>query len=492
MRLVPVRSRFSTPTPLQRSIPRRRSKSAMGYFVVFFMLFAAGAALITAVIDPLQFYHRPSWYVPLLSEQERYQNPGLALHYDYDTIIIGTSMTENFLPSETGQALGGTVLKLSMEGSTVDEHYKMAALALRTGKVKQVLWGLDYFSLKLSSGADSDFPDYLYDGKLWTDYRYWFNYSVYKQFGSSLKAMLAGESGPDLEHLNNWDSKVTYGRELVAKSFLKAGETEQYFGLNEENVDELKEHFNTYILPLVKDYPDVKFMFYYPPYSIMRQTAWYAGNPERFANQLIMRKWMYEQFKTYSNVRLYDFQTAQDWTFNLDLYKDLSHHSGKLNQSIAEAIGRDDPAYRVTDLNVDALNELLDNQAKSAAVDAEGNVKSFHVLWNGKPFTYSCRYMQQNELWISAKEAGAKIGADVVWDADTRTAALSTGSHSVQFRIGSKTAIVNGTVRELKSAPLLLGGKALVPLSFVAEAFGNSVSVAESGDEIELIISGSD
>ncbi|WP_425415282.1 copper amine oxidase N-terminal domain-containing protein [Paenibacillus stellifer] len=63
------------------------------------------------------------------------------------------------------------------------------------------------------------------------------------------------------------------------------------------------------------------------------------------------------------------------------------------------------------------------------------------------------------------------------WKMNARTVTLSTGSCSVQFRVGSKTAIVNGTSRELKSAPLLLSGKALVPLSFVAEAFGDSVHI---------------
>lgn len=121
-----------------------------------FQLVSASNGADYCFYRPITIYHRPSWYTPLLSEEERYQNPGLAKNYDYDNIIIGTSMTENFLPSQVDASLGGTTLKLSMEGSTVDEHYKIAKLALETGKVKQVLWGLDYFSLKLATAEDEE------------------------------------------------------------------------------------------------------------------------------------------------------------------------------------------------------------------------------------------------------------------------------------------------------------------------------------------------
>ncbi|MBW4082897.1 copper amine oxidase N-terminal domain-containing protein [Paenibacillus sp. S150] len=451
-----------------------RSKSLMALFLLFSLLFATLAALLTAFIDPLQFYHQPSWYTPLLSEEERYQNPGLAKNFDYDNIIIGTSMTQNFLPSQVSGQIGGTTLKLSMEGSTVDEHYQIARLALKTGKVKQVIWGLDYFSLKLeTSDASGEFPDYLYDGKLWTDYKYWFNASVYWQFALSVKSMLTGTPGKDLEHLNNWNDEVVFGKRHVAKSYLAVSDSEQYFGLNEESTGQLQENFSTYILPLLKEYPDVKFYFYYPPYSVMRQVAWYAGNPVRFSNQLMMRAWMYEQFRQLDNVTLYDFQSEQEWTFNLDLYKDLSHHSGEVNGWIAEAIGRQDAKYLVTGDNVNTLNEKLEAQAASAVIDGSGNVYQGSVEVNGNPVSFTSRLIQGNgQLWLSAKEIAAALGAEVEWDAAGKTVTVDSGGHSIVMTIGSSKALVDGTEFALEAAPLLAGGKALIPLAFTAEKLG--------------------
>lgn len=460
-----------------------RSKQLFLLFLLFLLLAAASAALFIAFVDPLQFYHKSSWYTPLLSEEERYQNPGLAKNYDYDNIIIGTSMTENFLPSQVDQSIGGTTLKLSMEGSTVDEHYRIARLALETGKVKQVIWGLDYFSLKLESEEDADdFPGYLYDGKLWNDYSYWFNFSVYKQFALSIKSMLTGTSGQDLEHLNNWNDEAAFGKSYVAKSYLKASDSELYFGLNEESTDQLQEHFNTYILPLLQAYPDVKFHFYYPPYSVMRQVAWYSNNPVRFTNQLVMRKWMYQQFSQFDNVSLYDFQSESAWTFNLDLYKDLSHHSGEVNRWIAEAIGAGDSRYLVTDHNIDGFNKLLETQAQSAAIDSSGNLFQCSALVNGQNMDFTVRLMQGGEeLWLSAKDIAAALGASVEWDAASKTVTITSEAHSVALTLGSTETLVDGASTALDAAPLLVGGKALIPLAFTAEKLGWEVSTERAG-----------
>ncbi|AIQ53717.1 copper amine oxidase N-terminal domain-containing protein [Paenibacillus sp. FSL R7-0331] len=483
----PVISAKSTAQP--RGL-HTRSRQLMLLFLLFLALTAAAAALLTAFLDPLQFYHKSSWYTPLFSEEERYQNPGLAKNYDYDNIIIGTSMTENFLPAQVNQSIGGTTLKLSMEGSTVDEHYKIARLALETGQVKQVIWGLDYFSLKLETeSASADFPDYLYDNKLWNDYRYWFNSSVYRQFALSIKSMLEGTAGKELELLNNWNEEVSFGKKNAAEAYLQASDNELYFGVNEEGTDQLKEHFNTYILPLLEAYPDVKFHFYYPPYSVMRQVAWYNDNPVRFANQLVMRKWMYGQFSRYSNVSLYDFQSASGWTYNLDLYKDLSHHSGEVNSRIAEAIGIRDSDYLVTDDNIDRFNGLLEAQAGSAAIDTSGNVYTCSVIIDGHKLAFTARLIQGNqELWLSAKEIAAALGAEVTWDPVSKTVSVSNQQHTVVFTLGSKAALADGISLALEAAPLLAGGKALIPLSFTAEKLGWNLSYAKDGTAIHYIL----
>jgi len=89
--------------------------------------------LINFIIDPLQFYHS-AFYKPVFSKQQRYQNPGLVKNYKYDTIIIGSSMSENNVPSYLNAKMEVNALKLSIMGSSAKEQYIIAILAQDTGK----------------------------------------------------------------------------------------------------------------------------------------------------------------------------------------------------------------------------------------------------------------------------------------------------------------------------------------------------------------------
>jgi len=459
-------------------------------FAALAVLFAAVVASATVIIDPLQFYHKATWYDPVFSNEQRYQNPGLARNYAYDTIIIGTSMTENFVPSRVGEALGGQVLKLSIRGSTADEHRKIANVALETGKVRKVLWGLDYFSLK--RGGVVDFPAYMYDDKLWNDYPYLFNYSVYEQFLKSVKRKLDGHPPQNLDNMYSWDKMVVYGKGPVAKSFATAAQQEIYFGLNEESLDEIKRSFTDNILSVVQEHPEVEFYFYYPPYSALRQVVWYNTNPVRFENQLTMRKWMYEQFAQHPNVKLYDFQVERDWTYDLDLYKDLSHHKGELNQLIAEAIGKDDPAYRVTDETIDDRNEALSRDASTATIDEENHVVNIEILKDGEtaPFFHK-RLTANGQVLVSAKEASKLFGLALAWDKAKKQLGFNGGKTSIAMTIGESTATVNQRQTELEAPAMLIEGTSYVPLKFLAGQLGfravQSAEPYDGGRELHVI-----
>ena len=57
---------------------------------------------ITVIVDPYFHYHKPltSLEYPLRSERQRYINDGILKNFDYNAIIVGSSMTENFKSSQ--------------------------------------------------------------------------------------------------------------------------------------------------------------------------------------------------------------------------------------------------------------------------------------------------------------------------------------------------------------------------------------------------------
>lgn len=483
----------STPKPVstRKATHTSRAKAMLLQFGVLSIALIALVIGVTAVLDPLQFYRKATWYKPVFSGDARYQNPGIAKNYDYDTIIIGTSMTQNFLPSEVGQALGGTVMKLSIEGSTADEHYATAKLALETGKVKKILWGLDYFSLKANTEqASEQFPSYMYDDSVWNDYKYLFNYSVYDKLFKSLYGRLLGNKGYELEYLNNWNHKATFGTEEVMKAYKKASQQDVYFGINEESLDVVKKSFTDYILSLVKAYPDVEFYFYYPPYSILRQTVWYESNTTRFENQITMRKWMFEQISNHANVKLYDFQAESEWTYDLELFKDLSHHKQDVNSWIAAAIGRDDLKYRVTSENIDKLNSKLKADTLRAMVTSDSEVRNMVATVNGEEAMFSKRaWAGKQDLMVPVKELVKALDAKWSWDKNSRTMQLSSKGHKLQMTVGKAEAITPSGNLSMESPPQLIDGVTMIPLVWVAKQLGWHAQIDEEMYETRIDLS---
>lgn len=58
-------------------------------------------------VDPFIHYHKPltnAYFYPL--DNQRSQNDGILKHFEYNALITGTSMTENFKTSELDELFG--------------------------------------------------------------------------------------------------------------------------------------------------------------------------------------------------------------------------------------------------------------------------------------------------------------------------------------------------------------------------------------------------
>ena len=78
---------------------------------------------VVVLVDPFEIYH-PAWfYQPAYSSAtQAYSNAGIAKTHEYDSVIIGTSVSENCTPSVYDAALGGRFVKLCMNGGTARER----------------------------------------------------------------------------------------------------------------------------------------------------------------------------------------------------------------------------------------------------------------------------------------------------------------------------------------------------------------------------------
>ncbi|MDT3427355.1 hypothetical protein J2Z22_002906 [Paenibacillus forsythiae] len=469
---------------------KTKFKKFIFQFLGMILVFAVLVGAFVYIVDPLQFYRKAGFYTPKYSWQERYQNPGLARNFEYDTIILGSSMTENFMPSDVSEKLKGNALKLSIEGSTAKEQFLTAQVAFRTGQVKQVLWGIDYFAFRGNHVTDQgDFPHYLYDTNPLDDYKYIFNESNIKTAFAALtkprpKPKSKATEQASLERLYNWDKSVTYGRERVIKNWKAARNNEAAYGNNEDPLELVKQSFNDNVLSLVKAHPETKFYLYYPPYSVLRQQIWYITNPQRYANQLEMKRYIFEQLSAYSNVSIYEFQTDSDITYDLDQYKDLSHHSGAINSLIVDEISKGN--HRVTADNLEQNIKLLQRQAENVVVNtAEGTVYSIDVRLNGKEQSFGFLPPATGDIIMAPLKAYAQmLGASFDYNIDNKLITLAKGGITAEITVGSDEAIVDGRTVKLAAAVENKIGVMAAPLESIASLFGGTVTFGEPKDKL--------
>lgn len=76
------------------------------------------------------------------------------------------------------------------------------------------------------------------------------------------------------------------------------------------------------------------------------------------------------------------------------------------------------------------------------------------------------------------------LGGSVAWDEETNTAVLAKGEKAIFITIGSKTAFVNTAKHTLDTEPIIIDGRTMLPIRFVAENLGFTVTWNESTSEI--------
>lgn len=134
----------------------------------------------------------------------------------------------------------------------------------------------------------------------------------------------------------------------------------------EQPILDLSQALNAFDLTLkanIEKYPKKIFIFYLPPFSILFYTK------SDLKDQLIFRDEIARRLLQYPNVRLYDFQTAQEITHNLDIYSDLTHYNARTNNWIIRQIAAGNYLIR-NDSELLKASEVLRKQAQSYDFDA--------------------------------------------------------------------------------------------------------------------------
>lgn len=308
-------------------------------------------------IDPFFHYHEPNteaYYYEL--DNERSQNDGICKHFEYDALITGTSMTDNFKTSEMDELFGTQSVKVPYSGASYKEINDNLRTALQhNSRLGTIVRGLDmgkFFEKSDLIRTDlGEYPTYLYDDNPLNDVRYLLNRNVvFDRIYPMMMANDAEDFVPGITSFDayaNWMGHNTFGvRDTLARSVLDFT-WQGIEGLSEEEKAEMDRSIEQNITSLARAYPDVTFYYFFPPYSAL----WWQEVVERgtLDRQLEAERYYIEQILECDNIHLFSFNNRTDITTDLNHYKDKWHYASWVNSLILKWMH--DDQYRLTKEN---------------------------------------------------------------------------------------------------------------------------------------------
>lgn len=294
---------------------------------------------ITIYVDPLFHFHGPLKNLQYPLYDERYMNDGIVRHFEYDSVMTGTSLTENFNPSVFDQHYGTKTVKVPFSGGTYKEVNDIVEKAFRCNPdIKYVIRGLD--GNKLISDKDSmnydEYPSYLYDNNPFNDVKYVLNKDLYVKYTEYVFTfMRLGGNSTSFDTYKNWSGQYEYGVDQVLESYERP-EREEEKPLTEEDIKMLKDNLMQNVIAPAANHPDTTFYYIIPPYSICYfDSLQRTGDLEKYIDGWQIA---FEEMLQYDNIRLYSFTNMPEIVENLGYYKDVVHYNQEISDFIMESI----------------------------------------------------------------------------------------------------------------------------------------------------------
>jgi len=347
------------------------SKKFIGLIVIFSFLIVGFVGMVNYIIDPFLQYRIPTFYpISYDSDKQRYKNGGFAKNLPYDSLILGTSMTENFIIDEVEKELHfQKAIKLSLSGGSAKEQSVTLETAIKNNqKLKNVLWGLDTFIFigkadNLSYGEGS-FPFYLYDLNYFNDYKYLFSIDTLKESSKAIinPFLVQDKFIYDQNRMYQWQHNFEqdFTLENVQDAWDDRGDF-LYFEKDKQTFEYMKNSFDKNFLQIIKNNQQIHFIIFFPPYSIL---AFKIFEERGQVNDILaFKRYVYTHLLQCKNVTIYDFQTANEITTNLDNYKDVTHYHQKINSWILKQMKENH--YLITKQVLQLHLKNLQNQIKS-------------------------------------------------------------------------------------------------------------------------------
>lgn len=320
---------------VRRPVSDRRF--VISFIAVFGALFLFWTLLVFWV-DPYIYYHR-GWGLKNVYSNSRARIPGVLRNFEYDTVLFGSSMCQNFKRSDIDKALHVKSVKATSAGLTSDwlDRYLETAWRYRGDKLTRCVIGIDIFSFAKKSSNRNYL--YLYEDRLFPC-EYFYSADTAEAIADVFITNISGPFNKISRHQLNADlmfankPRFKYNREVLEKDVRNQKEGPV---MPDEKVT--MKNFERHLFVHVRKHPEIRFDLFLPPYNIY---LWCLLREQgKLETYLKLRDAFARMAAKYPNVRVYDFQAEFDIVCSLDVYMDVTHYAPPINTVIVNDIGKD-------------------------------------------------------------------------------------------------------------------------------------------------------
>ncbi len=335
----------------------KQFRKSLLIFAVSILLMLGSVMAITVYVDPFFQYHAPLAGFPYLVDNQINQNPGMAKHLEYDSVILGSSMTVNFNTNWFRELMGLNTVKLSYSGAFPKDQSNIMKIIFKSpNQVKKVFLGID--TLTYTGGTEETkypIPEYLYNDTVLDDGEYLLNKDVLLNY--ILRPLVDPDKSDLATIYASWWTEEYYSEEWVLHNYTSPEKVPEETA-KDAYIPSVEANLTVNICPFIEAHPDTEFVIFFPPYSIL---YWNDVLQENHLEATLEElRYICDRLGEYENVSLYFF-LDQEWIISdLNHYADYSHYHPDYNRYMTECFA--DGTCQIEDIeeNLAHMREIID------------------------------------------------------------------------------------------------------------------------------------
>lgn len=312
----------------------RHQWSSLKKLILLIVLEMAAVMFAVWFFDPFYQYHAPFGSLKAVLNDRDNQMPGTIRNFTYDSVLVGSSVAENFDSSFLDAQYGCTTLKIIRASGSIADLLYYLEMAEQEQELKNVFWCLDLFALNApveTTLYGEDIPRYLHTRSPFDDVPYLLNKEVLLM---KIPYMLAsGYMGKNTDgHAYDWSEDKTFGEEKAMQAYEKPAEAlaaQDYA----DSIPVIAENIDMLIKQIEAD-PQITWRFLIPPYSLLWWDCAYVNGI--MEEDFYILEQVIPALLSCENVELYYFQDEQGIVCELEYYMDMIHYSPQVNQYMLE------------------------------------------------------------------------------------------------------------------------------------------------------------